>query len=500
MKLRLEITLGSLLFISSFFPHYCLSLLAIISAAVILKLKYFPPFVSALLLLSSPFHALLALFSFPLLYLDRKSSLSFSLATLFSLLTQNYLILFLAGALEKKGLIISGIMFLILSAVLSMNSLGNIAYFLLISGVISAIIEGRISLRTSAVIYLSALAFYFKLPFLIPAIVSFSPLVSLLYSPFYPYFAIISLKYARSFKKVKILNYLPPLFSFINPSLSISSLYDVVKGKELFLYILLPFFSLVYFVIEGEYLQEEILFFSLAILFIVNMFRSQYKPIVSFIEKYYYFFISALLIFISVKFFFFDLHILTPLILSSIAISLPEFKISVYPLFASLLSLINPFVGISAVQRLSPLFVLIPLLFYFEFHYSAYSVIFYMIGGALSIFIVKDIKLKKLKVFVILSLLFVLNALLLYGNYFSIIAAAVSIIFLFFFKRELRLSEILALYFSSFPLSFISGFFIPLKGRISLCVILVTEAVIAILIMKTVPITSPILTHILYHV
>jgi len=133
-------------------------LLAIISLGILLRLKYFPPFVSSILLLYSPFHALITLLAFPLLYIDRKFSLSFSLATLFSLLTQNYLILFLAGTLEKRGLIISGIMFLILSALTMHEEYGNIAYFLLVAGVISAIIEGKISLRTSAVIYLSALS------------------------------------------------------------------------------------------------------------------------------------------------------------------------------------------------------------------------------------------------------------------------------------------------------------------------------------------------------
>ncbi len=492
MNLRVEITLGSLLFVSSFFPHYCLSLLAIISVGILLKAKYFPPFVSALLLLSSPFHAILTLLSFPLLYLDRKFSASFSLSVLFSLLTQNYLILFLGGALEKRGLIISGIMFLILSVI--NNSFGDIAYFLLIAGVISAIIEGKISLKTSVVIYLSALAFYYHLPFLIPAIVSFSPLVSLLYSPFYPYFAVISLKYAS--KKLKFLNYLPPALSFLNPSLSLSSLYDAVKERNLLFYLVLPFFSSIFFVIEGEYFQEEFIFLSLVILFAVNLLHNYYKIPLSFLENYYEFIISGLLIFISFYFFLFNLSIFIPLVLSSIIISMPKFRISVYPFFASIMSLVNPFVGISALQRLSPLFVFIPLLFYFEFHYSVYSVIFYMIGSALSITL-RDIKLKAFKVFIILAAAYVLDSLLF--NYYILILAISSILFLFFFKRDLSLSEILSLYFSSFPLSFISGFLIPLKGKLNFCVILVISAVISIVVMKTVPVTSPLLSHFLYH-
>ena len=496
-KLRLEIILGSLLFILSFFPRYCLYLLAIISLGILLRLKYFPPFVSSILLIYSPFHALITLLTFPLLYIDRKFSLSFSLATLFSLLTQNYLILFLAGALEKRGLIISGIMFLILSALTMHEEYGNIAYFLLVAGVISAIIEGKISLRTSAVIYLSALAFYFKLPFLIPAIVSFSPLVSLLFSPFYPYFAIISIKYAENFRKLKFLNFIPPALSFINPFLSFSSLYDVIRKREIFLYILLPLFSAIYFVIEGEYTQEEIISISIIFLFTLNILRGYYKMIISFMDKYSQFIISLALDFIAYKFFLFNLEIFLTIVLSSIVISLPKLKISVYPFFASIISLVNPFVGLSAVQRLSSLFVFIPLFFYIEMHYSVYSVVFYIIGASLGIvFSIRDYNMERNTVFVIFALLLTLDDVVL-RNYIYIAFSLVSAVLIFLFRRKLNISEILALYFASFPLSFISGFFILLKGKLNLCIILVTEAVISVLVLKIVSITSPILSQIL---
>ncbi|WP_205737152.1 hypothetical protein [Acidianus infernus] len=496
-KLRLEIILSALLFISSFFPHYCLYLLTIISFGILLRLKYFPPFVSSVLLLFSPFHALITLLAFPLLYIDRKFSISFSLATLFSLLTQNYLILFLAGALEKRGLIISGIMFLILGALTMNEGYSNIAYFLLIAGVISAIIEGKISLRTSAVIYLSALAFYFKLSFFIPAIVSFSPLVSLLFSPFYPYFAIISIKYVSKFRRLKFLNYVPSALSFINPFLSFSSLYDAIMKREIFLYILLPLFSSIYFIMKGEYIQEEIISISIIFLFILNILRGYYKLIISFIDKYSQFIISLALDFIAYKFFLFNLEIFLIIVLSSIIISLPKLKTSIYPFFASIMSLVNPFVGLSAVQKLSSLFVFIPLFFYIEMHYSVYSVIFYIIGAFLGmVFSVRDFNIGRNIVFVIFALLLTLDDVLL-RNYIYIAFSLVSAVLILLFRRNLNISEILALYFASFPLSFISGFFILLKGKLNLCIILVTEAVISVLVLKIVSITSPILSQIL---
>ncbi|WP_238693707.1 hypothetical protein [Saccharolobus solfataricus] len=122
-----------------------------------LGLKYIPPIVSSILLIFSSLHAFLVLIPYPLLFLDKRFTISFLLSTFFAMLTENYLILLLAFALDRRGLISSGLFLLILGGVFMNVEYGNAAFFLIVAGVISTLIETKIKIdhKTSAVVYIS---------------------------------------------------------------------------------------------------------------------------------------------------------------------------------------------------------------------------------------------------------------------------------------------------------------------------------------------------------
>lgn len=215
--MRWDIILGPLLFLSSFYHHFVLSLLLVYALACYLGAREFPPFVSALLIPFSPLHSLLVLLPYPLLFVrDRAFTLTFLLSAFFALVTGNYLVLTLS-VLERRGLIVSGIAFLISAAVIQSLSvyLGNLAFFLLVAGVISSILETRFhfSLRTRGAIFLSSLAIYFHQPWLVPLLASVSPLTAVIYSPFNPWFLTI----APLYLKRKWLWVIPAVASFFSP-------------------------------------------------------------------------------------------------------------------------------------------------------------------------------------------------------------------------------------------------------------------------------------------
>ncbi|WP_238842077.1 hypothetical protein [Sulfolobus sp. E11-6] len=237
-KFREEAILGTLLLLCSFLLKdqyfFYLSILLVYALASYLGLKYFPVFVSSILLIFSPIHAFLVLLPYPLLYLDKKFSISFLLSTFFAMLTENYLVLLLGFALDKKGLISSGIFFLILGGVFMNVDYGNIAFFLIVAGVISTLVETKIKIdtKTSTAVYLSSLLIFYKIPYLVPFLLSFSPLASLLFSPFYPFLGLISVKYIAKRFNWKLLNIVPTILSFLYPPLSLSSSYDVINSNN----------------------------------------------------------------------------------------------------------------------------------------------------------------------------------------------------------------------------------------------------------------------------
>jgi len=94
------------------------------------------------------------------------------------------------------------------------------AYMLLVAGVISALVEDRLSPRISFVAISSSLLVNFHLYFLLPLTLTFFPWFAIPFAYFNPYLLFLTLKVLE--KKFKYASVLPALFSFLLPSLSLS--------------------------------------------------------------------------------------------------------------------------------------------------------------------------------------------------------------------------------------------------------------------------------------
>ncbi|WP_338598743.1 hypothetical protein V6M85_08470 [Sulfolobus tengchongensis] len=390
VRVKEEVVLGSLLFLSSFFPYFYLSLPLIYALGIYLRLKYFPAFVSAILLLFSPLHSAIILIAYVLFFIDRRFSISFLLTTFFSILTENYLTLLLGFAIDRRGLIASGIFFLILAGVTFNTTYGNLAFFLFVAGVISTLIENKVKIdaKTSAIVYLSSLLVYFHLPYLIPILVSFSPLTSLLFSPFQPYLAIIALKKLGDFKKIKwggkVFNLLPSLVSFLYPPLALSSISDVLRKRE-FVFYLIPFLISIVFFGLGDYSNFQLLaIISLVLLASRYINISKVISSIMILKNFYPYIISVVLEFLAFYFFYLNIPNFILLSIVAIAISFPII-FNPYPLFLSFLSLVNPYVGLSSMRWFSSIFLIIPLIAYLYFKFPIYPYVFYVVGVCLSI-------------------------------------------------------------------------------------------------------------------
>ncbi|WP_236749093.1 hypothetical protein [Acidianus manzaensis] len=504
-KIKEETILGTLLFISSFYlgEHYFyLSIILIYALASYLQLKYFAPIVSSILLVFSPLHSLLVLIPYPLLFLNRRFSISFLLSTFFALLTENYLVLLLSFSLDRKGLISSGIFFLILSGIFMNVGYGNLAFFLLVSGVISTLVEERIKIdiKTSAVIYLSSLLMFFKLPYVIPFLLSFSPLSSLLSSPFYPFLALISLKYlAKRINKIKFMNIIPTIFSFLYPSLSFSSSYDMISANKTninkydkmldTLYYLVPFIFSLYFFIEGDYGLFQFLSISSIFLILLRYWKYLLR-IKNQIITFSPYIISISLIFSALYFYYMDLFKFTLLIVSAIAMSFP-IKVNPIGLPISFLSLINPIVGIaSSINRYSFIFLIIPLIGYLYFHISILTWIFYAIGVILYL-IAHEKALRENLILLFTSVIYFSYAMYLFvigyltsSVPFLIISIILSLLFMKYrYNSKENLIQLIAYLAVSFPLPIISLPFFFARKRLGIIALLL-EGIITILLIK----------------
>lgn len=498
MRVKEEVTLGTLLFLTSYlFPHYFyFSLILIYALASYLRLKYFPAFVSAILLVFSPFRSFLVLLAYPLLFMDRRYAISFLLSTFFALLTKNYLVLLLSFALEKRGLITSGILFVAISFLFTNSLYGDLGYFLLLSGVISAVIEEKtkISLKTSAIVYLSSLALYFKIPYLIPILTSFSPLTSLLFSPFYPFMSLIALKYLE--KRIKIIGIIPSIASFFYPPLALSPFSNMTKdnSKLVMLYYIIPFSISLYFFATGHYeLSQLFSIFSISLLairysnYVLNIAKKLVRPLVIF----YPYIISAFLVFLASYFYFYNLPYLTVTLLAAIVISLPSIKkINPYPLGIALLSLVNPISGISSsLSKISYPFLIIPLVGVLFFHSSLFSWVFYAIGVSLSLARVEK-QIRGNVAILAASLLYFAYSIFTFilgefsaVNLFSSIAIVLGIISLLVkFREKFSVYEVLSYVLSALPIPFLSLPFLYLHKRLGVIALLIEVVLISLLI------------------
>ncbi|WP_240931349.1 hypothetical protein [Acidianus sulfidivorans] len=509
-KFREEIILGTLLFLSSFFlgTHYFyFSIILIYALASYLQLRYFAPIVSSILLLFSPFHALLVLVPYPLLFINRRFSLSFLLSTFFALLTKNYLVILLAFSLEKRGLISSGLFFLILAGILMNVEYGNVAFFLLVSGVISALIEEKIKIdiKTSAAVYLSSLLIFFKIPYLIPFLLSFSPLSSLLFLPFYPFLALISIKYfAKRFKKIKLLNIVPTLLSFLYPSLSLSASYDMVSNNKSttavyekllnILYYLIPFIYSLYFIIQGEY--DVFQFLALSTIFLIGLkFWKYLSRVKNGVLTFSPYLISVALLFLAFDLYYLNTIDFVLLSISAIVISFPV-KIDPLGLPLGFLSLINPIVGLSSsISRFSFIFLLIPLIGYIYFHFSILAWIFYAIGVSLYLIRISRKKIRSSIIILSVSIIYFAYSLYLFAIgyltetiFFLIISIIIGIISIKFkSKTEDDISQLISYLAVSFPLPVLSLPFYFIKNKLG-NISLLLDAIITIFIIKYLPI------------
>jgi len=481
-----EVIAGSLLFLSSFFPHYFLpSLFLIYAFASFFRLRYFSPFVSVLLLFFSPLHALLSLLPYPLLFADRKLSLSYLLSLAFSFLFDNYFLLFSLSTLERRGVFLSGLTLLIASVIFHSFSdiLSYKAYMLLVAGFISALVENRLSLRVSSVALTSSLLVNFHLYFLLPLTLTFFPWLAILFAYFNPYLLFLSLKVLE--KKFKHASVLPALFSFLLPSLSLS-----LVNKRVMFYLIPPLVVDIYFFLIGNY--NSSMFLSISLLFLLAVYNLPIKMLFKTLYRVYPSLISLSLLFLAVYFYFFNLTYFALLTLTAIALVFPM-KVKIKGLAFALLSLINPFAGVSVSLFDYPAFFLVvPLVGYILFHYSLLSFVLVEIGFLL--YYVKNAKLKFKHVFLAVSFIYFSYALYCFfsGNvigstYYLPFSLVFSLLSLFWrVNIQVGAKELIAFVLSSFPFPFLSPLFLYLGKKVDLFPLLLISGLLSLFLTNTV--------------
>jgi len=493
-----EAIAGSLLILSSFSPHYFLpSLFLIYVFASFFKLRYFPPFVSVILLFFSPLHAFLSILPYPLLFIDKKLSLSYFLSLAFSFLFNNLLLLLSLSTLERRGVLLSGLSLLMFSAILPSLSVGDKAYMLIVAGVISALIEDKLSPRISLVAISSSLLVNFHLYFLLPLTLAFFPWLAIPFAYFNPYLLFITLKVLE--KKFKYASALPALFSFLLPSLSLS----LVNKREMF-YLILPLVMDIYFFLIGDY--NSSMFLSISLLFLLAVYNLPIKTLFQILYRVYPSLISLSLLFLAVYFYFFNLTYFALLTLTAIALVFPV-KVKIKGLAFALLSLINPFAGVSVSLFDYPAFFLVvPLVGYILFHYSLLSYVFVLFGFLL--YYVKNVKLKFKHVFLVVSLIYLSYALYCFfsGNviestYYLPFSLVFSLLSLFWrVNIQVGSKELVAFILSSFPFPFLSPLFLYLGKKVDLFPLLLISGVVSLFLTATFVNYLSIVTIIYFHV
>ena len=479
-----EVIAGSLLLLSSFFPHYFLpSLFLIYAFSSFFRLKYFPPFVSVILLFFSPLHALLSILPYPLLFLDRKMSISYLLSLAFSFLFNNFLLLLSLSTLEKRGVFLSGLTLLVLSTIFPSLAVSDKAYILLVAGVISALIEDKLSPRVSFIAISSSLLINFHLYFLLPLTLAFFPWLAIPFAYFNPFLLLVTLKVLE--KKFKHASVLPVLFSFLLPSLSLS----LADKRRTTLYLIPPLVIAIYFFLVGNY--NSVVFLSLSSLFLLAVYYLPVKKIANTIYRIYPFLISLSLLILAV-YFFFNLTYFLLLTLTAISIVFP-YKVKIKGLAFALLSLINPFAGISVSLFDYPgFFLVVPLVGYLFFHYSLLSYVFVEIGFLLHY--LKDLKLKFNSVFLLVSAIYFFYSLYVFisGDVIkSTLYLSLSLVFslLSMFWREktqVGAKELVVFILSSFPFPFLSPVFLYLEKKLDLFPLLLINALISLFLTSTI--------------
>ncbi|WP_369610456.1 hypothetical protein [Sulfurisphaera javensis] len=485
MKYKEEIFAGSLLFLSSFFPHFEISLLLIYAYASYFRLKYFSPFISALLIPFSPIHALLSILPYPFLFLDRKAGISYYVSLAFSLFTQNYILMLFLSFLDRKGLLSAGISLLVVTAFLQGNyivTFGNTAFMLILAGIISSLIEGRISQKTSIVAVSSAVLVYFHLYFLLPALLIFSPWVSLLFAYFNPYLGLIAL--AELKRKLKYADIIPSFFSFLYPPLSLTL---IRKTPSYFL--LIPLASAIYLFLTFNYTLLNQIEYLILLVLVTRYFP--YFRVARILKDYYVYMTSVMLVFLGVYFYFLNLPFFTLFMLTALAISFP-LKAEIKGLPIAVLSLANPVYGLGlASKRYSGVFLLIPLIAFIFFHYPLYSYFFSLAGVIISLFLTSR-EFREKWILLILSVLY-----LTYSLYLIVIGEIIitefylpiSLFFVILFnlmknEDKINVRDMISFLALSYPFPFLSPLFIYIGKKVNPYVALLLEGVIILFLIK----------------
>jgi len=495
-----EVIAGSLLFLSSFFPHYFLpSLFLIYAFASFFKLRYFSPFVSVLLLFFSPLHALISILPYPLLFVDKKLSLSYLLSLAFSFLFNNLLLILSVSTLERRGVLLSGLSLLVAAAVIPSFSdiLGDKAYMLLVAGVISSLVEDKLSPRISLATISSSVLVNFHLYFLLPLTLAFFPWLAIPFAYFNPYLLFLTLKVLE--KKFKHASVLPALFSFLLPSLSLS-----LVNKRVMFYLIPPLVVDIYFFWIGDY--NSSMFLSISLLFLLAVYNLPIKTLSQILYRVYPSLISLSLLFLAVYFYFFNLTYFALLTLTATALVFPV-KVKIKGLAFALLSLINPYAGVSVSLFDYPAFFLVvPIVGYILFHYSLLSYVFVETGFLL--YYVKNVKLKFKHVFLAASIIYLSYALYCFfsGNviestYYLSFSLVFSLLTLFWrVNLQVGSKELIAFILSSFPFPFLSPLFLYLGKKVDMFPLLLISSIVSLFLTATFMNFLSIISTIHFHV
>jgi len=215
------------------------------------------------------------------------------------------------------------------------------------------------------------------------------------------------------------------------------------------------------------------------------------KSIVKTLYHIYPSLISLSLLLLAVYFYFFDLTYFILFSLTSIAIVFP-YKVKIKGLAFALLSLINPFAGISVSLFEYPAFsLLVPIVAYFVFHYSLLSFVFILIGFLLHY--MEDVKLKLNHLFLAVSGIYFTYSLFVFFSgdvikstwYLSFSLVFSLLTLLIKAKTQIGAKELIAFVLTPFSFPFLSPVFLCLGKKVDLFPLLLISGLFSLFLTAT---------------
>jgi len=246
-------------------------------------------------------------------------------------------------------------------------------------------------------------------------------------------------------------------------------------------------------------------FLSLSLIFLLAVYHLPIKTIAKALYRIYTSLISLSLLLLAGYFYFFNLMYFTLFSLTSIAIVFP-YKVKIKGLAFALLSLINPFAGVSvSLFEYPALSLLVPIVAYFVFHYSLLSFVFILIGSLLHY--MKDVKLKLHHLFLAVSGVYFTYSL--FGFFsgdvikstwylsFSLVFSLLTL--LIKTKTQIGAKELIASVLTSFPFPFLSPVFLYLGKKVDLFPLLLISGLFSLFLTATAINNIVITTFIHFH-